>query len=213
MNELYWSVGGNPDLAPERAEKVTGSIGYQQNYMAINAEVFHYQVGNYTLWYPSDLGIWQAQSIGQVNQNGLELSTSIDFRKIGKSFLLPQILANGSLTKATTITESNFLPVGRQLIFIPKYQYFLQARWALPRQWKFATEWQWIGDRYIAFSGNNTLKGYGLWNASIEKRFTALNKQFDLGIRMDNLLNEAYFTLPNFPMPLRSVRISLTAQL
>jgi iron complex outermembrane receptor protein len=212
MNELFWSVGGNPNLLPERAQKYRGSFGYQKNRLAFKVEAFKYLVNNYLLWYPSEFGIWQAQSAGNVLHQGVELSAAYDLsRKVGTFW--PELSINASFTQAEAKDENGFLANNRQLIFIPKYQYLAQSKWSLPKQWQAMVQWQWVGDRYIGFSGEGILEGYGLLNASIEKRLTAFKRSFDIGMRADNLLNKEYYTLPNFPMPLRSVRISITSKL
>lgn len=212
MNELYWSVGGNPNLQPENAEKLTAKLTYQTSRIAVQGQAFQYKVNNYLLWYPSDLGIWQAQSAGNVLQQGLELSALTKLSKKQTSFL-PELSVNGSYTKAEAQQENGFLAPKRQVIFVPKYQYMVQSAWNLPLHWQVSLQWQWVGDRYIAFSGPITLAGYGLFNATLSKQIALFKRSFEIGVRAENLLNKVYYTLPNYPMPLRFVRLSITAQL
>lgn len=212
MNELYWSVGGNPNVKPEQAEKFIGKITFQNNRLALAGQAFHYNVKNYLLWHPSDFGIWQAQSAGNVIQQGIELQSSIKLGKSETSFW-PEISANASYNQAEAQQENGFLAPKRQVIFVPKYQYMVQTAWRLPIKMQASVQWLWVGERYIAFSGSNTQAGYGLLNATINKQITWGKRSFELGISSDNLLNRVYFTLPNYPMPLRFVRLSITAQL
>jgi iron complex outermembrane receptor protein len=212
MNELYWSVGGNSNLKPEQAEKFTGKISFQKNRITFEGQAFHYNVSNYLLWFPSDLGIWQAQSAGNVLQQGVEISAAYDLAKNVGAFW-PELSVNASFTQAEVKDKNGFLASDRQLIFIPKYQYLAQSKWTLPKRWQAVLQWQWVGERYIGFSGEGNLEGYGLLNARVEKKLTVFKRSFDIGIRSDNLLNKVYYTLPNYPMPLRSFRISFTAQL
>ena len=212
MNELYWNVGGNPNLQPEKAEKLTAKLNYQTSRIAVQWQAFQYKVNNYLLWYPSDLGIWQAQSAGKVLQQGLELSALIKMSKKQTSFL-PELSINASYTQAEAQQENGFLATKRQVIFVPNYQYMVKSGWNLPLLWQVSLQWLSVGDRYIAFSGPNTLAGYGLFNATVTKQIALFKRSFDIGIRAENLLNKVYYTLPNYPMPLRFVRLSVTAQL
>jgi len=208
LNELFWKLGGNPSLAPEKAKKWELDYGFSKNQFGLSAKAFHYQTDNYILWYPSDAGYWQAQALGRVIQQGGEVVTAIDGSK-NLGYGMPRLSLKLSYTESFLSNSNSFQKENQQLIFIPKWQYGVQAAWKLHWQLDVNLAWDWTDRRTTSFSGDASQPAFGLLSAGFTKHFTLAKRNCELGLSGQNLLNKTYCTIPYYPMPSRNVRVAL----
>ena len=208
--DLYWKVGGNPLLKPERSLSFDAGLGMSMELLGpleIEGSYFNIRTVDRIVWMPDNGGIWSPKNLQSVRSDGIELMATW-------RIMQQHLVIRGSYTTSESKKMSADMPgdqtADKQLPFIPREMASLSVsfNWGLMcvnvnhvfTGYRFSTE---SNDPYYV------LPGYNKTDANVSLRVT--NQPFVSTLRLEvtNLFNSSYQVFPNFPMPLRALAVKL----
>ena len=106
----------------------------------------------------------------------------------------------------------------QQQPFIPKQQFYLDARWTFQPQWLLSAQLNWVGDRKREISDSRSdIEDYTLVNLTLRRKNIA--KDWEIAVSIKNVLDEdirepsAGAIADDYPMNERSAFIELSYHL
>ncbi len=217
MNDLYWIPGGNPNLNPEKGLEAAIKLDYQvkKPNWECNFSINYYQsiINDWILWQPSAIenGVWTPQNLRQVKLKGLEIYEQLSFHtyKI-QHYLTGNYAINHAINNKST--SNNDVSVGKQLIYVPIEKANLNYR-ILWNGFQLTYGISRIGYRFTTSDNLRFLPSYVLHEIGIGKNFHLKNQVLVCNIRIDNLNNVYYESIPNRPVPGRTYCLNISYQL
>ena len=212
FNELYWIPGGNPSLEPERSTSIDAGLIATlplAGGLRLEAGVFSGETHDRILWLPGPNAIWTPQNVGNVTTRGVELEAAVSVfdRLLGLSL-------NSTWTDARKASAS--LPgdptAGNRLIYVPQQTINATVEvHAGPVD--LSTQHNWVSFRYTSEANDQLLPSYGVTSASAQVRLPIAGSTVTIFGEISNIFNESYEVMPEYPMPLRTFRLSLGVDL
>jgi vitamin B12 transporter len=212
FNELHWIPGGNPALRPERSTGFdAGLIGTVPlaGELRVEAGVFSGETRDRILWLPGSGGIWSPENIGRVTTRGVELEATW----FGFNGILGVTVNSTWLDarKASSNTPGD-PTVGNYLLYVP--QQTVNASINLHTgPVNIRAQHNWVSFRYTSEANDRVLPSYGVTNASAQIRVPLSGTTLTIAGEINNVFNESYEVMPQYPMPLRTFRGSLGVDL
>ncbi len=215
FNDLYWSVGGNEDLLPEKSEMLETGLSYTKKFKStlISSELtsFYSHVYDWIIWMPNSTNIWSPSNLKQVENKGLEYSLTVKTKlnKIKISFN-----GNYSYTISTNLKaqNNNDKSVSKQLIYVPYHQlnYTLNLQ---VKNYLLSYNYNYTGLRYTSTDNNWYLPANFISNIALQKSINASNKtKLTVGLKVNNLLNQEYQAISWRAMPGRNYLFTFSYQ-
>ena len=207
MNDLYWAMGGNPDLGPESGWEV--NLEYESipsTNLRLQTNVFSRWVSDFILWSPSEElgGLFRAGNVSSVWSRGILFDLAWTQRYDAFDLI---VKTNHSLiySSPNETIESTFLTKDAQLIYTPIYASRLSAQakrnnTILRMQSSLTTQYTGI---------NDDVDGYALFDVYVGHTFGLGNGgELQVGIEAINVLDETYVVIERRPMPGRYFKVS-----
>ncbi|MFN0203954.1 MAG: TonB-dependent receptor plug domain-containing protein [Bacteroidia bacterium] len=206
FNELYYFGYGNADLQPEKVKSI--EISYLRNATLLGIDfllkttAFYNQTQNKIIAIPINPATWSTFAIGKTQTRGAEISLEAQWEKT-------QLYANYTLQYAQDMTQSNrpFLPYTPVEVVnyglktsIKKWQIYLNNHYS---SWRFIN----LQNNQAAFLPVYHLADVGLNYSYLRKKWT-----YNLDFQCENVFNTKYEVVKSYPMPRRSVRVSLVVK-
>lgn len=216
FSELYYNPITNTNLKPEFAHQYDIGAVYRKNlqgsfeYVTISADVYYNRVKDKIIYTPnifagSVMNIAEAEGVGV----DLGMRTEKRFDNMFKGLLA----INYSYQQAMNISDPNEATYKNQLPYIP--QHLVNANLGFTRkEWGVYYNHMFSSLRFYN-NNNNTvyaddfLPAYGLADLSVIYRGKYKLLPVMLSAEINNVYNQSYVVVRNYPMPGRSVRISL----
>jgi len=169
---------GNIQLKPETINTLEWALSYEPVHnINTNLSLYQYKTKDMIDYVDNGDGSKTAQNINKVKGQGIELEGKW---KINKQWTL---LANYTYQK----TENE--ETGKQQPFIPKQQFYFDARWAFQADWLASAQLSWIGDRERAISDTREdVDDYTLVNLSLRRKNIA--KHWDIAASIKNVFDK-----------------------
>lgn len=215
FNDLYYTEIGNATLKPEYTYQY--SIGTIRrwtwhnsilHHLSITGNAYFNKVTNKIIAYPSGQQFrWTMLNLGQVEILGAEISAdaSASICNVGIGLCL-----NYTYQKARDFTDREDSYYGHQIPYIPKHSgsTTIQSNW---KGWNLNYSFIYTGERYN--SQENIPRNYEQpWythDASLYKQFSIYNISARIGLEVNNLLNQDYEVILNYPMPGRNYKLTI----
>ncbi|WP_231896410.1 TonB-dependent receptor [Gramella sp. MAR_2010_147] len=199
FNDLFWLQGGNAQLDPETSIQAEIGNEFIFNNLNINITGYYIDIDNLIRWTPDESGIWRPENTANVHNYGLEVFASW----IGKAADNP---LNFSSTYA--FTKSIDQETSNQLIYTPQHKATFSAGYEICN-FNILFQSLYNGSIYTSSDNNYELDAYQLANLGLGYTFS---KEPEIGveIRIENIFNEKYQSLPSRIMPGRSINSTLT---
>ncbi|HWY37543.1 MAG TPA: TonB-dependent receptor, partial [Bacteroidia bacterium] len=214
LNDLYWNPGGNPSLKPEQGYSAETSLQLNKQIKTfsflVNGTIFDRSINNCIVWLPGKNGVWTPQNILQVWSRGGETNTEMSFKgkKIATSIT---VITNYVLSSRTQTALQNDESVNRQMPYVPMYSgsaiYCLEFK-----NWLLRVAYAYTGYRYLTSDNYQYLAPYLVLDARISKTFLMKNMLLNIFAEGNNLLNENYQSVTQYPMPLRNFKAGMIIQ-
>jgi len=182
INDLYfpkstWSVG-NPNLKPESSKGWDAGVSYQYDQsdmkMAIGLTWFNQTYKDLIVW-KSVGGVFKPSNVGKARTQGLELSASVaygpSYLRANWTYLDAKDTTTGKLL-ARRAKESGNVTVGSTISDL-----------------NTEVTWHLVGPRFSTAGNKKPMQGYH--KADVRLNY-AINKQWELTARVDNLENKKY---------------------
>ena len=213
FNDLYYTFVGNTFLNPEYSEQVNLGFSWQKE---IGTTSFNVTSDLYKIWITdkivaipgTNLFRWTMYNLGEVETNGIETNVTTS-GKIGSDFNYTTILTYTFQESLDVTPRSN--SYGQQIPYVPKHSGGL----SLMLDYKnIALNYSFIytGERYSqkANIASNYLQPWYTHDMSVNYALPFLGENpLKLGLEVNNLFDQQYAVIKNFPMPGRSFRMNL----
>jgi vitamin B12 transporter len=216
FNDLYYTFIGNTLLKPEFTKQYDLGLTYFKPFkstsvlpLEIQLDGYYNQVKDKIVAQPgANLIRWIMYNIGRVDIKGLELNAKSGF-KIGKDFVFGTSI-NYTYQHALDVTSINDDSYKHQIPYIPKHSGSFLAKIDYLK-WKFNYSFIYTGSRYNQKANiiYNYMEPWYTHDAALGYEFKLANNSLNLNAEVNNLLNQYYDVIPNFPMPGRNYRITL----
>lgn len=222
FNDLYYTDIGNVDLKPEYATQYNIGVNYDLTFsspwvdgLSLSADGYHNRISDKIIAVPKGTGQyrWMMMNIGKVRIWGLDLTVQCEFSLPGGVSLN----ARGSYTFQRAMDYSdphdNIGPEGTykgQIAYIPRHSgsATLQGAWrGLQLNYSFI----YVGERYHN-SSNIPVNYEQPWYTSdlaLSYRFLVGKSAFKASVEVNNLFNQQYEVILNYPMPGRNFKVIL----
>ena len=185
FNELYYPYYGNPAIEPEKS--TTAELGYRIG--GLQASLYRTRITNLI---QSDPLTWQAVNVGKALIKGLELSYA-------------HPLGEWQLDSGLTLQSAKDEASGDRLLRRAEKKLFFTARGPINDRTRVGIETSYTGPRMDY--GNVELNAYTLLNLTADYR---LAKQWSLGGRIENLLDEDYQLADGYNTPGASAYLTVS---
>ena len=207
LNDLFWTISGNPDLKPETDYSV--ELGTAYNYsskdrkllIAVNVAGYYSWIYQMITWTPveGNSNLWKPENIDEIHARGVELGLNIKWELFNFVFSFDNnyTFCHSTYEKASSSYDQK---IGKQLIYIPVH--LLNSTFSAER-WKFYLNYNfcYVSDRFTAKDNLSVMPAYNLSNIifgkNIEIKHFTLSLQFDI----NNLFNLDYQSVASRPMP------------
>lgn len=201
FNDLYWQPGGNLELSPETSYQIDLNNEFHLNSTRVNISSYFINLQDMIRWIPTSNGFWQAENVGKVIIYGNELYVSGE-----KTFNSQQIgwNANYALTIATDQHSK------KQLTYTPKHKFNFELIYKY-RNSAVNTAFMYIGKTYTNVSNSEELglDSYGILSLGVQQRLTIANNPIYINIKINNIANTVYSSMPNRLMPGRNYNLQI----
>ncbi|MEQ8549787.1 MAG: TonB-dependent receptor plug domain-containing protein [Cyclobacteriaceae bacterium] len=197
LNDLFWSPGGNPELKPERGfhSELFFKLTRQekQQTFRVTTNLYQTKIKNMIQWLPmssaSDQAIWSPENVRSVRIRGLE--QVISYRYAGR--LTFRAEATYSFNQSTNLSAiaGNDLTIDKQLAYVPFHKLASNASVAFSG-WAVNMNYSYTSRRYTEASNRLYVEGFGLFNTILSKSLSTKSSQFNLSIKIENILNNDY---------------------
>ena len=217
FNDLYYTEIGNADLKPEYTYQY--DIGFSFNrplghklfdFVSLKADAYYNTVKNKIIAYPTGKQFrWTMINLGRVRIAGLEVAGDVAAH-IGKVGM--KLHTQYTFQRARDYTDPGDTFYGDQIPYIPRHSLSVSynASWL---GWDFSYSFIYTGERYNEQENNryNYEPPWYTHDMSLSKDFKIGAVQLRIAGELNNVLNQAYEVIHNYPMPGRNFR--LTAKL
>jgi len=212
FNDLYYTFIGNTFLDPEDAKQVNVGFSYQPKInnlsLDIQADVYKNQIKNKIVAVPgTNLFRWSMLNLGKVETTGVETNIKTNGH-LGDQF---KYRTNLSYTyqKSIDVTSgaSNY---GDQIPYIPLHSGSFSTLIDY-KKIEFNYSFIYTGERYSqkANIASNYLQPWYTHDLSLGRTLFFNQHKLKILVEVNNVFNQQYAVIKNFPMPGRSYRFTL----
>lgn len=226
FNDLYYTDVGNSNLKPEftnqynlGAQYLKSNLNNRLKRLELQADVYYNKVNNKIVAVPKGSGQyrWMMMNLGMVEIKGLDFSSSAIVS------ITDELLMNAKLTytyqkaqdftkrKGGTLQQSTY---GGQIPYIPWHSGSAIAGLSY-RGWGLNYSFIYVGERY--HNSANIRENYEQpWytnDLSIVKDIKLNGYNMKLSAEVNNLLNQDYEVVLNYPMPQRNYKFSIIVEI
>jgi outer membrane cobalamin receptor len=206
LNDLYWSLSGNPDLKPETNYSIEAGCVYgyksKDRKFSLKASLTGYYSWIYHMitWSPVGNGsIWMPENIDEIRARGIETGLNLNIELFKFLFSLDNNynFCRSTYQKAGSAYDEK---IGKQLIYIPVNTF--NSTLSVER-WKFYLKYNFcfISDRFTAKDNLSVMPAYNLSNIILGKNIQVKHFILSLQIDINNLFNLDYQSVASRPMP------------
>ncbi len=213
FNQLYWREGGNSGLRPEDAWVFDAGMRWTPDgpFSLIDVTYFHHDITDKIVWMPGSGLWWWPRNIQHVVSRGFEgVISGGDATGDGISWRVA-----GQYVNARKMNEAfpGDQTAGRRLVYVPIVSGSLTLDVPITAWMRAALRQQLVGSRYYTEDNDprRTLPPYALTDLAVTTRMRIAGTDSDLKLELLNAFNAAYEVVAYFPMPGRSVRLTLSS--
>ncbi|MHC5308623.1 TonB-dependent receptor [Myroides sp. LJL116] len=224
FNDLYYTQIGTASLKPELSRQINLGATYSQDFNSPIFKNIHFSLQGYyaditdkIIATPtSSMMRWMMTNLGKVESYGLESFVQADLA------LTKELNLNVHLTYAYTIAKDKSLtPGGKASYYGDQIPY---APWNSGsavlslsyKEYLLNYSFIYVGKRYNANKNNikrNEVQPWYTHDMSLQKSFTYKEYNFRVTLMANNIANQYYEVVTNFPMPGRNFRLAVNFNL
>lgn len=215
FNDLYYGQVGNTNLKPESTTQYNLGLTYSRSinelipYVSVTADAYYNKVKDKIIAIPTkNLFIWSMVNLGKVDIKGIDVAGNISLQPWEK--LRVNLSGNYTYQRALDMTEPGGKTYKQQIAYTPRVSGSGQAGIETP--WvNLSYSFLFSGKRYMLGQNlrENRLDSYSDHSISVSRDQRIRNVNTSLTVEVLNLLDKNYEIVKNFPMPGRSVRVTM----
>jgi outer membrane cobalamin receptor len=213
FNDMYYNTVGNPALRPEYTKQYNIGAGYTRNtngflqYFSLQADAYYSHVKDKIVASPGRNFQWMMQNIGVVDIYGIDASVQLS------PVLLQAVKTDFSVKytyqKAMDMSSPAEVNYKDQIAYIPVHSgsFIAHASW---NKWDVNYSFIYVGERYF-LNTNIPLYYMEPWytsDLSVSTSFLSGHKLVKLTGELNNIFNQYYDVVINYPMPGRYYRLT-----
>ncbi len=226
FNDLYYTDIGDISLEPEYTHQYNVGAQYEKSYRKgiirnwdIQTDAYFNKVTNKIIAVPKGSGMyrWMMMNVGTVEIRGVDFSTSAT-AQLQKDWLV-NVKAIYTYQQAQDFTrrknkELEKITYGGQIAYIPWHSGSVIAS-LLYKEWRLNYSFIYVGERYHSSANirDNYEQPWYTNDLSLVKVFKRKNFTNKLSLEVNNLFNQDYEVVLNYPMPKRNYKITLTVEI
>lgn len=214
FNDLYYTEIGNADLEPEYTYQydigisISRQLGHSFfDFVSIKTDAYYNLVKNKIIAYPTGKQFrWTMINLDKVRIAGVEVSGDVAAH-IEKVRM--KLHTQYTFQRARDYTDPADSFYGDQIPYIPRHSVSVSYN-ANYRGWDFNYSFIYTGERYNEQENNlyNFEPPWFTHDMSLSKEFTINNVSLKLIGELNNVFNQAYEVIHNYPMPGRNFRLT-----
>lgn len=217
FNDLYYAEVGSSQLKPEFTNQYDLGFtfnkdfetGVLQNFNII-ADAYYNRVQDKIIAYPKGQQFrWTMTNLGEVEIKGADVSAQAIW--LLSENLLFSSRFTYTFTEALNITKSNITSYYRnQIPYTAKHNGSMLLGLTY-KDWQLNYSYIYVGERYNMSENipENYEQPWYSSDISGTREFKMKNWKFRLGLEVNNLLDQNYSVIKNYPMPGRNYRVNL----
>jgi vitamin B12 transporter len=211
FNQLYWGTGGNTALRPEHSTTVDAGLHFMHTGLVKNADVtfFHHDITDKIVWMPGQGPWWSPRNVQHVVSDGIE--ASMEFALYGEALSLRLAGQWISAVKQNTSFAGDATQ-GKQLVYVPLYSGAATLLARLSDRLQFSVTQRASGLRYYTETNDASLPAHMLVDVSAQLRLPLSPAALTLKADVLNAFDAVYEVIAFYPMPGRTIRISLITE-
>ncbi|MBR1631389.1 MAG: TonB-dependent receptor [Paludibacteraceae bacterium] len=216
FNDLYYTDIGNIALNPEYTTQYNFGISYdhvQQDgvlaHAGIKADAYYIEVDDKIVAIPKGNGQyrWQMMNIGYVEIRGIDANAHLELRPM--TDMLLKFNLTYTYQKAQDFSDAGDpVTYGGQIAYIPWHSGSAVANitW---RTWSLNYSFIYVGERYhnSANIQSNHEQPWYTHDLTLRKILRGKHLTTDLALEVNNLLDQQYDVILNYPMPGRNYKL------
>ncbi|WP_131537951.1 TonB-dependent receptor plug domain-containing protein [Pedobacter nototheniae] len=217
FNDLYYTFIGNTLLKPEYTKQYDLGLTYFKSFkntrtlfVDIQADAYYNNVRDKIIAQPgANLIRWIMYNIGKVDIRGIELNAKAAF------LITPDLILNTGINytfqKAIDVTDANDDSYRNQIPYIPKNSGSFLTKLDY-KDWHLNYSFIYTGFRYNQKANiiYNYMQPWYTHDVAFGYSFKMKKGILNANAEVNNLLNQYYDLIPNFPLPGRNYRFTLS---
>jgi outer membrane cobalamin receptor len=222
FNDLYYTEIGNPALRPENTEQFDFGVLYEAEFKRgivrntrISADVYYNEVTDKIVAIPKGSGQfrWMMMNIGFVKILGVDVSAQATLKLPADIFINTGITYTFQQARDFSDPKDNRPVYGSykgQIAYIPLHSGSVTAG-LIWRGWTLDYSFIYVGERYHVSANipENYEQPWYTHDLSLGKSFKIKMLRLKLSAELNNMLNQYYHVILNYPMPGINGRIIL----
>ena len=220
FNDLYYTDMGNANLVPESALQY--DLGFALNkhftrgvvrHAEMHFDAYYNTVHDKIVAYPKGQQFrWTMLNLGKVHIKGIDVEAEADFQ-IGKD-LVATARAQYTYQDARDVTDPNDSYYNDQIPYIPWHSGSAIVGLSY-KNWDVNYSFIYAGERYDEQENilYNHMEPWYTSDLSVRYKFTVYGLQFTAMAEVNNLLDQDYEVIVNYPMPGRNFAFTLTMEI
>ena len=219
FNDLYYTNIGYSNLQPEMATQYNLGLVYKKNWEGIiqsldfQTDVYYNQIEDKIIAAPNgSMFRWMMMNLGEVRIKGLEVKTKMEWQL---NNWRGNLGLNYTYQKAQDFTSKTKNYYRHQIPYVPVHSGSVTAQTQY-QSWGFNYSFIYVGERYDANQNNIKFNYIKLWythDVSVSKEWMMWKSKLTTSIEVNNLLNQYYDVVLNYPMPGRQFNFIISIQL
>jgi vitamin B12 transporter len=224
FNDLYYTEIGNRFLQPEFATQYDAGIAWNKTFTdkwfsqaGVEVDGYYNKVTDKIVAVPGQSQfVWTMMNLGKVEIRGLDVKMNAGWQI--KQQLNIQLKATYTYQRAQDFThpksDSTSQYYGHQIAYIPRHSGSLIAG-ADYKSWELNYSFIYTGERYNGkenIPANYVLPWYTS-DISLGKQFNCRRTRMHVTAQVNNVANQFYDVVANYPMPGRNYRFILTVNI
>ncbi len=212
FNDLYYTFVGNTFLNPEYTEQLNLGFSYKQQrdkyLLEFQGDVYKIGVKDKIVAVPGvNLFRWTMLNLGKVSTTGAEARVRWSGTTVGG--LTYGMQFNYTWQEALDKTPGSSV-YGNQIPYIPVHSGSANIS-ASYRKWQLNYSFIYTGERYSQKANipSNYLQPWYTHDIAARYELKVWENKMELSLAVNNLLNQYYDVIKNFPMPGRSYRLTI----
>ena len=216
FNDLYYTEIGNANLRPEKAAQydvgVVLSRHFQQGAIAalsLQADAYYNKVNDKIIAYPKGQQFrWTMLNLGEVDIRGIDVVASLSARV--RRDIITTLRAQYTYQRSIDVTDSRRPFYRHQIPYMPRHSGSLIAglEW---RDFTLNYSFLYTGERWNEQENTayNHMQPWYTSDLSLQKTLKTRHCQWRFSAEVNNLLNQQYDVILNYPMPGRNAALSV----
>ncbi len=208
LNDLYYTFIGNKDLDPEYTTQYDMGVTYSRDFeqklfprFEIQVDAYYNEVEGKIVAMPtSNQFRWTMVNLGYVEIRGIDVAIQNSFCFLKDGILNARI--NYTYQKAQDFTNPGSNYYGGQIPYIPWHSGSLVLNGSY-HNWDLNYSFIYTGERYESQANipENYAKPWYTSDFSVSRRMERNNKEIQLTAEVNNIFNQQYEVVQNYPMP------------